>query len=388
MTSLREHFLIDPSVTFFNHGSYGATPRPVFEAYQRWQLELERQPVAYFRASAANLRAARTKLATYLGTTVDNLGFVVNTTFGVNVVAHGMIRAGFLQAGDEVLTSHHEYGAVDRTWNYHTAHHGVKYVVQKTPVPLNTAEEFVEAFWKGVTPRTKVIALSHITSATAAVLPLAPIIRLAHEAGILTVIDGAHATSQIDLGLDEFGADFYVGNCHKWLCAPKGSGFLFARTEVQHLIQPLTINWGWIPGQRSEHPLADYVETLGTRDLAAFLAVPAAIEFQQSHDWSVVRARCHALASHARAEVIERFDTMPLTPDSPDWFVQLCALPLPMGTDVGVLKTRLLEEYQIEMPCHVWNGIPIARISVQAYNTEADVVKLIGALGNIIGGGR
>ena len=384
MSSLKDHFLIDPSVTFFNHGSYGATPKPVFDEYQRWQRVLEQQPVAYFRAAASNLLAARTRLAEYLGTTANNLGFIVNASFGINVIAHSLARSGFLSAGDEVLTSHHEYGAVDRAWRFHTAHHGVNLVVQPTPVPLNSPEEFAAAFWKGVTPRTKVIALSHITSPTAVVLPLAPIIRRAREAGIVTVIDGAHATSQIDLALDDFGADFYFGNCHKWLCAPKGSGFLYARTERLHLVQPLTINWGWIEGQKSEHPLSDYVETLGTRDLAAFLSVPAAIEFQQSHNWSEVRAGCHALASRARAEVIEMFDTMPLTPDSPDWFVQLCALPLPPGTDMTMLKNRLLDEFNIEIPCLVWNGIPIARLSVQAYNDEKDINKLIGALGHII----
>ena len=233
MQSLRSEFLLDPDIIFLNHGSFGATPRPVFESYQRWQRVLEREPVDFLGRKATELlRESRTVLADYLGAQVDNLVYVTNATTGINIVAHSLD----LNPGDEVLSTDHEYGAMDRTWRFLSRKRGFKYVNYTISIPVTSQDEFVQQFWAQVTPATRVIYLSHITSPTAMILPIEAITQRAREAGILTVIDGAHAPGQIPLSLDAIGADFYVGNLHKWLCAPKGSAFLYARPEVQALI--------------------------------------------------------------------------------------------------------------------------------------------------------
>jgi isopenicillin-N epimerase len=283
------------------------------------------------------------------------------------------------------LSTDHEYGAIDRTWRFLSKERGFKYVNQPIPVPLTTAEAFVEIFWKGVTPRTRVIFLSHITSPTALIFPVAEVIRRARREGILTVVDGAHAPGQIPARLDELGADFYGGNLHKWLCAPKGAGFLHARPEAQHLLKPLVVSWGYeaeIPGPSQ---FVDHYEWTGTRDIAAFLSVPEAIHFQEVHDWSKVRAACHELAGECQRRICKLTGLAPLHPDEPRWYSQLVAVPLPAATDLGQMKLRLYDEFRIEVPLIEWNGHKLARVSVQGYNTRRDVDRLVRAFTELIG---
>lgn len=375
MFNLRRHFLLDPSVTFLNHGSFGATPRPVFRAWQRWQRELERQPVEFLGRRFADLMsAARADLAAYLGTRADNLVYTTNVTVSLNIVA----RSLDLGPGDEVLSSDHEYGALDRTWRFLSKKRGFAYINQPIPVPLTSAGAFLEAFWKGVTPRTRVIFISHITSPTALIFPVGEIIRRARAEGILTVVDGAHAPGQIPLRLDELGADFYGGNLHKWLCAPKGAGFLHARPEVQRLLEPLVVSWGWEAEVPGPSRFVDHHEWWGTRDISAFLAIPAAIRFQEEHNWPRVRAACHDLVK----EVVERLCRLtglaPLAGDC--WYAQFAAIPLPDSVNLAELKTRLYDEYRIEVPLIAWNGRKLIRVSVQGYNCRRDVERLLGAL--------
>jgi len=212
MFNLKQYFLLDPSVTFLNHGSFGATPKPVFDEYQRWQLELERQPVEFMGRRFTGLMAeSRAALGEYLGTHADNLVYTQNVTISINIVA----RSLKLGAGDEVLSSDHEYGAMDRTWRFLAKERGFTYTNQL--VSLASKEAFIDSFWSVVTPRTRVIFLSHITSPTALIFPVDEIIKRARAAGIITVIDGAHVPGQLPLDLDSLGADFYGGNLHKCL---------------------------------------------------------------------------------------------------------------------------------------------------------------------------
>jgi isopenicillin-N epimerase len=209
MSSLKRHFLLDPSIVFLNHGSFGATPKPVFDEYQHWQLELERQPVEFMGRRFTGLMAdSRAALGEYLGTHADNLVYTQNVTISINIVA----RSLELGAGDEVLTSDHEYGAMDRTWRFLAKERGFTYI--NRPVSLTSKAAFIDSFWSGVTSRTRVIFLSHITSPTALIFPVEEIIKRARAAGIITVIDGAHAPGQIPLDLDSLGSDFYGGNLH------------------------------------------------------------------------------------------------------------------------------------------------------------------------------
>ena len=377
MNLLREYFLIDPDVIFFNHGSFGATPRPVFESYQRWQLELEKNPVKFIQRRAPQLmNEARTTLGEYLHTAADNVIYVTNATFGMNVI----IRSLKLQPGDEVLTSDHEYGAVNNTWNYMAEKLGYRYVNQPIPLPVTTPEAFVDALWQGVTPRTRVISLSHITSPTALIFPVELVARRAREAGIITVIDGAHAPGQIPLSLDEIGADFYVGNLHKWLCAPKGAGFFYARPEMQHLMEPLVVSHGY-KKDASVRTFVDVQQNQGTRDLAAFLAVPDAIKFQNEHNWDQVRAECHALAASAQQRMVDTYGVQPLSPPdaNPSWFSQMLCVPLPK-MDFKKLSEHLMNERKMEIPIMGSGEHPRARLSIQAYNTPEEVDVLVEAV--------
>ncbi len=381
MNSLREHFLLDPSITFLNHGSFGATPKPVFDEYQRWQMELERQPVEFMGRRFTGLMAeARAALGEYLGTHADNLVYTQNVTISMNIVARSLA----LSAGDEVLSSDHEYGAMDRTWRFLSKERGFTYINQ--PVSLASKESFIDSFWSAVTPRTRVIFLSHITSPTAVIFPLEEIIRRSRAAGILTVIDGAHVPGQLPLNLDTLGADFYGGNLHKWLCAPKGAGFLYARPEMQSHLKPLVVSWGYESITPSASTFVDHHEWWGTRDIAAFLTVPAAIKFQQEHDWDTVRSACHKLVKDAQGRICALTGLAPLhaSRQSDDWFAQLAAAPLPVDTDLAVLKTRLYDEYRIEVPLIEWKDKKLIRVSVQGYNTEADIDRLLLALSRLI----
>lgn len=372
--TVADQFLLRPGIAFLNHGSFGACPRPVFETYQRWQRELEGQPVEFLsRSITGRLAEARASLAAFVGTQADNVVFVPNATTGVNIVAHSLELA----PGDEVLATSHEYGAAERAWRFHCERRGVHYISQPITFPIRGVAEFVDELWQGVTDRTRVIFLSHITSPTALLFPVAEVCRRAREAGILTVIDGAHAPGQVDLALDTLGVDFYTGNCHKWLNSPKGAGFLYVRPELQQRIEPLIVSWGWRAFTPSGSTFLDYLQWTGTDDPSAYLSVPAAIEFQQTHDWANGRAACHSLALEARARVKALTGLEDVCPD--DWFGQMCVLPLPSGT-LDKLGARLWDEHQIEIPQIRWQDREFLRISIQVYNSFQDVERLVDAL--------
>jgi isopenicillin-N epimerase len=380
MPNIKSVFLLDPQVCFLNHGSFGATPEPVFREYQRWQEELERQPVEFLgRRHDELMRTARLALARYLNTGADNLVFTQNVTISVNIVAHSLE----LGRGDEVLASNHEYGACDRTWRFLSKERGFDYVNRAIDVPLSTAENLADAFWRGVTPRTRLIFLSHITSPTAIRFPVDEICRRARAAGILTLIDGAHGPGQIPLDLDSLGADFYGGNLHKWLCAPKGSGFLFARPEAQRLLKPLVVSWGYEPEASTGSTFVDYYQWWGTRDIASFLSVPAAIEFQEMHNWEGVKVACHELLVDVLAGMHALTGLPSFYPDD-SWYVQMVTAPLPSDVDIVQLKSRLYDEYRVEVPLVSWNGHKLMRVSIQGYNTTGDRDRLLDALAHLL----
>ncbi len=379
---MRDLFTLNPDVIFLNHGSFGATPRPVFEAYQRYQCELEWQPVDFvMNQLPERLSVARKALGDFLGTSAETVVYVPNATFGVNIVARSLA----LQPGDEVLTSNLEYGACDNAWQFMSQQRGFTVVRQPIRLPVASPDEIVEQLWQGVSAETRVIFLSHITSATALRLPIEAICQRAREAGILTVIDGAHAPGQIDLDLPTLGADFYVGNCHKWLMSPKGAAFLYARPEQQHRLEPLVVSWGWGDHAwgRGNSPFINHHQWLGTNDVAAYLAVPDAIQFRQDHDWDSVQARCHERVRISAEAISALTQLPPLSPWDARFVGQMVALPLP-DIDPVWLKTRLIEDYSIEVPITEHQGQALIRVSVQGYNTPADLDALTAALSALL----
>ncbi len=378
--TLQELFLLRRDIVFLNHGAFGACPKSVFDAYQSWQLELERQPVEFLSRRFKDLmREAREALAAFVGTTADDLVYVPNATTGLNIVARSL-RLG---PGDEVLGTDHEYGAIDRTWRVICARRGARYIRVHLPCPVQSREQIADAIWAHVGARTRVLCFSHIAAPTALIFPVEFLVRRARQAGVLTVIDGAHAPGQIPLNLDTLGADFYVGNCHKWMCAPKGSAFLFARRDVQGPLTPLVVSWGSEAMQLSPSQFINEHEWQGTRDSAAYLAVPAAIHFLHDHAWSKVQENCHVLARAAR-RAIEGLGKLPgLSPDNPTWYAQMVSIPVPVA-DAPAVQKRLYAEFGIEVPLMPWNGRSLLRVSVQGYNSATDIERLTSAVTQIL----
>ena len=372
--NIRDQFLLDPTVTYLNHGSFGACPKPVFQAYQDWQLQLERQPVDFLGRRARGLIAeSRVALAEYVGCAADDLVYFPNPTTAINMVARSME----LEPGDEILTTDHEYGAVDRTWRFICARRGAHYVRRPIPLPIQEGEAFSEHFWSGVNENTRVIFFSHITSPTALRFPVAEICARAREAGIMTIVDGAHAPGQIPLNLAELDVDIYAGACHKWLCAPKGASFLYARRQVKDNLEPLVVSWGWEAEEPGTSRFIDYHEWQGTRDIAAFLSVPAAIDFQRQYHWDQVRLRCTELAAETSDRLRKIFRTAPLS-SAQDWTLQMAAVELPEPNDT--LQQRLLEEYKIEVLVQRWQKRSFMRFSFQGYNDLADADTLVDSI--------
>ena len=370
--SLRGDFLLDPSVTFLNHGSFGATPRPVFESYQRWQRELELDPVDFIgRKANGLLLKSRSVLGEYLHVGTNDLVFVPNATYGMNVIA----RSISFKPGDEVLTTDHEYGAIEKTWRYIGKREGFQLINhQMTAGPFDSIDEWIERFWQGVTSRTRVIMISHITAPTGLIFPVEAVCRRARQEGILTAIDGAHAPGQIELNLEAMEVDFYTGNLHKWLCAPKGSAFLYAHPDVQAMVEPLVVSHGYDSANPGVSTFIDYLEWTGTRDIAAYLAVVDAVQYFKDHEWVEVRATCHRLA----VETMERFAVWSQQPplSTNDWFSQMVSAPLPVDLDLKKLG-EFLWSRKIEVPLIDWNGRKFTRVSVQAYTTQKDLDYLI-----------
>jgi isopenicillin-N epimerase len=360
---VRERFLLDPDVCFLNHGSFGACPEVVLEERLEWERELERQPVAFFqRRLEGLLDEARAPLAAYLGARPEDVAFVDNATAGVNVAA----RSLRLEPGDEVLTTELEYGACDLTWEHWCARAGARYVRR----PLDLADP-AGSLLAGITERTRAVYVSHVTSTTALVLPVAEICARARELGLLAIVDGAHAPAQVPLDLSTLGADLYSGNAHKWLCAPKGSGFLWAREEHQAWLESPIVSWGWEGGGT----FRSRIEKQGTRSAGAWLATPAAIRFVAEHDEP---ERCHGLALEAREALAALLGAEPVAPDA-SFVGRMVAIPVPGDGDE--LKRRLYDEHRVEIP--VTGGL--LRASFAMYNDRADLERLLVALSSILG---
>lgn len=380
--SLRDEFLLEPDTVFLNHGSFGATPRVVFEACQEFHVQLESQPVRFFQRQAPQLLAdARRCLANYLGSDADEVVFVPNPTFAANTIA----RSLKLGPDDELLTTNQEYGACRFAFRFMSERRGYSIVEHELPIPRSEgqpidSESLVEDFWRSVTPKTKAILVSHITAPTAITLPVADICKRAREAGITTFVDGAHAPGQLSFDLHQIDADFYTGACHKWMMSPKGASFLYARRDQQDRIEPLVIGWGW-GDDRTIHIGSDFLdfhEWLGTHNPSPYFCVPAAIEFQDKHDWASVRAKCRVMAR----DVVQRAADLTGLPPICDaqWHYQMGMVELPVKTDLSTLKERLYENHRIEVPVVDWNQRKFLRVSIQGYNSQNDIDVFLNAL--------
>jgi isopenicillin-N epimerase len=378
--NLKSQFLIDTNITFLNFGSFGACPKPVFEEYQRLQLELEKESVQFIAFDGPkNLRKSREALGAYVNCDADDLVYVTNPTYAINIIAKSLN----LNAGDEILSTNIEYGAMDRTWNYYCCKAGAKYIRQPVHFPLVSKEKFIEDFFSGLSANTKAIFISQITSSTALIFPAKEIVAIAKQKGLLTIVDGAHVPGHIPLDIKALDADIYTGACHKWMCAPKGCSFLYVRKELQPLFDPLLISWGYQSAAPSSSQFIDYHQMQGTRDFSAFLAIPKTIEFLNKYNWPQVAADCRQLAHSNYERFCDLLKTEPLCPISDEFLGQMCSMLI--NTDEPEKLQRLLfEKYKIEIPVSRQDDKKFIRYSIQAFNSQQDLDKLYDALAEII----
>ena len=400
---LARHWLLDPEVTFLNHGSYGACPRPVLEAQTEWRERMERDPVRFMGYELEeHLDTALTALAAFLGAQPEDLAFVPNATTAVNTV----LRSLDLRPGDEILTTDHEYNACLNAIAEVCRAAGGRMVVARVPFPLSSANEVMDSIMAGVSPRTRLAVISHVTSPTALIFPIERLVPALAGRGVDTLVDGAHAPGMVELGLDELGAAYYAGNAHKWLCAPKGGGFLHARRDRQAAIRPLVISHGANSPRTDRSRFRQDLDWVGTSDVTPYLAIPAALAFVGSllpGGWAEAMAANRQLALAGR-DILCR--TLGEEAPAPDVMLgAMAAVPLPaqlgpppplMPADAPAgatyppdsLHDVLQDEFAVQVPVSTWPPVAQAdrprlrllRVSAQLYNKPADYERLAGAL--------
>lgn len=374
--SLKSLFLLDPSVIFLNFGSFGACPKPIFDDYQKWQLELEKEPVQFITANGLRyLQTSREALGGYVNAHPDDLVYFPNPSHAVNAVAKNLA----LQPGDEVLSTNLEYGACDRTWRFYCAQAGARYVRQDITLPLLSKEQFVDDFFKGLSAKTKLVFISHITSTTGLILPVKEICARARELGIMSMVDGAHAPGQIPLDLQDVGADFYTGACHKWMMTAKGSSFLYAQKAVQHFLNPLVVSWGYESVSPSHSQFIDYHQGQGTRDFSAFLTITKAIAFMKEHNWDLVSQQCRLLVKENAARFFDLLQSQALAPLHDEFIGQMLSIPI-KTTEPEKLQVHLFQKYNIEIPVMRHDDWVFIRYSINGFNSQSDLDALYNAL--------
>ena len=380
MKNFQDQFLLNPAITFLNFGSFGATPKPIFENYQHWQRVLEAEPVQFIAFDGFNyLAESRAALAKYIGCAdQDDLVYVTNPSFAINLIAKNFP----LKAGDEILTTDIEYGACDRTWNFYCEKAGATYRRQKINLPITNKEKFIADFFEGVTANTKAIFISQITSSTGLIFPVKEVCEIAKSKGLITIVDGAHVPGHIPFNLGEIQADFYTGACHKWMMAPKGCSFLYAHKSVQHLCDPLIVSWGYKALKPSHSPYLDYHQMIGTRDFSAFLTVPTCIKFMAENDWITVRTACHEMVLANAERFYDLLESKPISPLTSEWIGQMISIPI-KTKEPEILQRTLFTEYNIEIPIMRQENDVYMRYSINAFNTMENLDTLYNALSEL-----
>ena len=376
----KPQFLLDPTITFLNHGSFGSCPKSIFEEFQRFQLELETEPVDFIQKKQPKyLKAARESLAKFVGCKAQDLFFTSNPTYAINVI----MRSIKLNAGDEILATNHEYGAMDRTWNFYCKKSGAKYIRQNINLPVVSKEQIIAEFWEGYNENTKVIFLNQMSSATALIFPVKEICDRAKELGLITIIDGAHIPGHIDLNISELNPDYYTGTLHKWMLAPKGSSFLYVKTELQNALEPLVVSWGYESVVPGESQFLDYHELQGTRDVSAFLCTPKVVEFLERNNWKAVSKSCKQIVFNNYQRFCDLLNTNPLSPITEEFLGQMASVPV-NTKNPAELKEVLYSKYKIQVPVMPLNDKIYIRFSINGYNSQEDLDVLYNALEEII----
>jgi isopenicillin-N epimerase len=377
---MKNQFLLREDITFLNFGSFGACPKPIFDDYQKWQRILEIEPVQFITVDGYEyLKTSRKALAKYINCQENNLVFVTNPTFAINILAKSLK----LNHGDEILSTNLEYGAMDRAWEYYCEKSGANYIKQKITLPIVDKQTFIREFFQGFTKKTKVVFISQITSSTALILPVKEICEEAKKRGVITIVDGAHVPGHIELDLQELEADFYTGACHKWMMAPKGCSFLFAKEDFHSMLDPLIISWGYKAFAPSDSLFFDYHQFNGTRDFSAFLTIPACVDFMEKNNWKSVSEKCKNLLLEQAPRFFELLGSSPLAPLNNEFFGQIGSIPI-STPEPEKLQRILFEKYNIEIPVMRHGNDIYIRFSIQVFNSQGDLDILFDALQEIL----
>lgn len=374
-------WLLDPDVTHLNHGSFGATPIRVLEDQNDWRRRLESNPVRFFDEEYhPALAEARSRLVAFLGGEARNTAFVTNATSGVNAVLSSLP----LGPDDEIVVTNHEYNACRQAAEAWAGRAGGKVVEVSIPFPPQSPKLIVERIMMAVGSNTRLVIVDHVTSPTALIFPVEAVVA-ALEPEVPVLIDGAHAPGMLPLDVGALGASFYVGNLHKWVCAPKGAGFVSVAGHLADELQPPVISHGWNMQSPDESRVQALFDWMGTDDPSARLSIPAAIDtMQNAHPdgWDGVRSANHTLAVEGRRIVADALglDAGP----GEDWIGSMAALVLPGEPEEGVivdeLTARLRHNHAIEVPVFAWEGHRVLRLSAQRYNRLDDYRRLVDAL--------
>lgn len=382
------HWSLDPDVAFLNHGSFGACPIPVLEAQTRLRDRLERGPVQFLLRELDELAtSALAETATFVGVDPDDLVFVPNATTGVNTI----LRSLSFQAGDELLTTSHEYNACRNAMEFVAGRSGARVVAVDVPFPVGSSDEVVERLLDGTSDRTRVAVIDHITSLTGMVMPIARIVGALAERGIDTLVDGAHGPGMVPLDITGIAPAYYTGNCHKWLCAPKGAAILYVRRDLQPLIRPLAISHDANSTRTDASRFQLEFGWTGTVDPTSYLCIPESIRFMGSllpGGWPELMERNRELALRARGLLCDALGVAPPCPD--EMIGTLASVPLGPGTfhfettalAFDDLDTVLREEYGFEVPVLAYPEGPssIIRVAAQIYNSLGQYAALADTL--------
>ena len=378
MNANKSLFFFQEGITYLNHGSFGACPKIIFEDYQKWQIQLETQPVQFLTDKLYEaLRNSRESLAAFLGCKHDEILFFQNPTTAISNIIYNLN----LNPEDEVLMTDHEYGALVRAWNAWGLRNKVKIRNAKIKLPLESKSKFFDDVLKKISSRTKVLFLSHITSPTGLVFPIEEIVDFAKQKKIITIIDGAHVPGQIELNIHKLGCDFYTGALHKWMCGPKGTSFLYVKKEHQNWIKPVVYSWGKNGDDPESSEFLQNFQWQGTRDMSAFLTVPKIIEYffskierSRSKSKKIIQGSIQQFQSVLRTEPISNGN---------EFLGQMISYPIPKNTDKN-LKMTLWQKYRIEIPVFEWNNKKFIRLSIHLYNDQKDIDSLMNALRTIL----
>ena len=377
--NLKSQFLLRDDITFLNCGSFGACPKPVFKRYQEYQLELEQEPVLFMTSTGFRyLQQSRQALGEYVNCHEDDLVFMPNPSHAVNLIA----KSFPLKEGDEILATDIEYGACDKAWQFYCSKNGAVYKRQPIRFPLESKEDFVHQFFNGLTSKTKLVFISHITSSTGLRLPVEEVCRVAKEKGLMVFVDGAHVPGHIPLDLQELDVDIYAGACHKWMMTPKGSSFLFVKKEYQNLFDPLIVSWGYKALFPSHSQFLDYHQLQGTRDFSAFLTIPDAIQFMKEHRWNDVSKHYRKMTQDNAETFCKLLVAEPISPVNDDFVLQMYSARI-KTKEPEKLHDHFFNEYKIQIPVMRHDDKVYLRYSLNAFNTQEDLDNLFDAIKKI-----